>query len=351
MAKKFKDRWRENGVHRQKTYATRQARDVARWKRQAGGEYVAPAITFAELVGKWTIDHAEVMLAESSQIVLGAMVKKHLVGPFGNLEVGSLTRGQLIALRSSLVKSGLAPKTVNNILVVAKRIMGFAVDMGHVKGNAFAGVEPVPQVRKAPNFWTKAERDRFLAGARRLDPEFAELVMVACDSGLRRGELHALTRGQLDLQMRKIMVDASHSIQTKRRMERTKNLDFGVVPMSSSVWSALRSRELMAMDAPVFDQGFFTAPHRRLTALCKATGVKRLKFHELRHTFASIKVMEGVPLHTVSRLLRHRSPTAVLVYAHLAPDYLADEIERGCTQSVRDEVGGGGQLIEINARI
>ena len=54
-----------------------------------------------------------------------------------------------------------------------------------------------------------------------------------------------------------------------------------------------------------------------------ATGLRHVRFHDLRHTYASWLVQAGVPLHTVGTLLGHSSPAMTARYAHLAPDTLA----------------------------
>lgn len=336
MAKRFKHRWRENGKHRQRTFPTRQHRDMFVWELARRGDR-PPEILFQDFASKWLVDHAQVMMAESSQIVLKRVIDRHLLPAFGAVALSELRRSHLLDLRASLsVKERqrgskpLSPKSINDILVLARRILNAAVEWGHIPANPFQGVKPIPLVRKQPAFWTREQRDRFLVFARRMDPAFAELVLVACETGMRRGELQALERGQLDFDRRQIIVDASFSLQTGRRMDRTKNRDFGSVPMTAAVFETLKSRMLSPHDGSVFDRTLFVTPHRKLKKIAMAAGVPALGMHGLRHSFASIRVMEGVPLHTVGRLLRQRSASAPLIYSHLAPDYLRDEIERGC---------------------
>ena len=59
---------------------------------------------------------------------------------------------------------------------------------------------------------------------------------------------------------------------------------------------------------------------------CRRLGIENFHIHDLRHTFASWLVMEGVPLFEVSKLLRHASIQMTERYAHLAPDYLHDAV-------------------------
>ena len=55
---------------------------------------------------------------------------------------------------------------------------------------------------------------------------------------------------------------------------------------------------------------------------CKRAGITNFHPHDLRHSFASWLVMDGVPLYEVSKLLRHSSIKMTERYAHLAPDHL-----------------------------
>ena len=58
----------------------------------------------------------------------------------------------------------------------------------------------------------------------------------------------------------------------------------------------------------------------------RAHKLENFRIHDLRHTFASWLVMEGVPLFAVSKLLRHSSIQMTERYAHLAPDHLHDAV-------------------------
>ena len=60
----------------------------------------------------------------------------------------------------------------------------------------------------------------------------------------------------------------------------------------------------------------------------KRTGIPRFTLHDLRHTFASHLVMEGVDLPTVQKLLGHSKITTTMIYAHLAPDHLKNAMHR-----------------------
>jgi integrase len=61
---------------------------------------------------------------------------------------------------------------------------------------------------------------------------------------------------------------------------------------------------------------------KSFASACKKADIEDFRIHDLRHTFASWLVMDGVPLYEVSKLLRHASIKMTERYAHLTPDHL-----------------------------
>ena len=163
-----------------------------------------------------------------------------------------------------------------------------------------------------------------------------ELVLVACHTGLRKGELKALQRHQLDFIRDLVMVDATFSERLRKRFPRTKNGEIGFVPMVAPVRDALLDRTFLPGDAPVFDPSLFADVIGRLRRRALSAGVRPIRFHDLRHSYASTLVMAGVPIYTVQRLMRHKSITMTERYAHLAPDYLREAADKTCVQTVRE---------------
>ena len=72
-----------------------------------------------------------------------------------------------------------------------------------------------------------------------------------------------------------------------------------------------------------------TKLRERLIRIAKQAGIEDLtKLHTLRHTFASHLVMKGVDLPTVQKLMGHSDIQTTMIYAHLAPDHLADAVNK-----------------------
>jgi integrase len=112
---------------------------------------------------------------------------------------------------------------------------------------------------------------------------------------------------------------------------RTKNDDPVHVPLNSDVLAAIRSLpSWREHTGPIFrNQRHPEKPvlsNDRFKPALKAAGISDFRWHDLRHTFASWLVQDGVPLDRVSKLLGHKSLTMTMRYAHLAPNQLHEDV-------------------------
>jgi integrase len=333
MARSYKARWWEEGVKRQKSFPTRTLRDDFLLRLRTR-RFEPATITFGEFAGQWLEEYARVMKAETTVLEDERAISRYLMPALASLQLSEITESTLLELRGKLKAQAklrgqgtLSVKTVNNVLTLAKTIAYYAVRKGLLQASPWERVELLPRVEQDFDFWTVDERERFLAHCRSRDPELWELALVACHTGLRRGELKALERGQLDLETRQIRVNATYSEKLKRRLNRTKSRRSEVVRMNEPTYLVLRSRALAAPSAPVFRPELFSDLYDRLQRRCKEFGMRAISPHDWRHTFASTLVMGGVPIYTVQKLMRHGSVQMTERYAHLAPAYQQDAVE------------------------
>jgi integrase len=149
------------------------------------------------------------------------------------------------------------------------------------------------------------------------------LVLLALNTGLRRGELLRLRWRDIDLERRLLTV----------RGEDAKTGQTRYVPLNSeavtvvNVWRPSSCEP----DSCVFPSSEEWTPlayiRKAWTGVLDAALVSGFRFHDLRHTFASKLVMAGVDLNTVRELLGHKSVVMTLRYAHLAPEHKAAAVE------------------------
>jgi len=144
------------------------------------------------------------------------------------------------------------------------------------------------------------------------------LVVVALNTGLRRGELLSLTWNDIDLHLNQIKV---RSINTKTGRPR-------IIPLNPDAASALRRWKSQSCKTVVFTRSGKKMTHfkRSWQGLLDLAQIKNFRFHDCRHDFASQLVMAGTDLYTVSQLLGHTSIDTTQRYAHLSPDHLRSAV-------------------------
>ena len=316
--------------------------------------------TFAEFAATWLETVCKTEKAKSQHVKDEETIRLHLGPALGRFKLTALKQAHLMALKADLAQKKarlglrdgssmegsktLSKKTANNVLALAKRILTVAVDLGHLQENPFRKVKLYKLPQQDFSYWTRDEFEQFVARASALDPDFVRLVTVAVNTGLRLGELAALRRRDLDFERRAIRVRGSYSVSLQE-VTPTKGKEVADVPMNRAALEALTPwRFTTDLEAFVFSRALFWSARHRLGRLAKKAKVTPIRFHDLRHTFASWLAMEGVSLLKIQKLLRHKSPQMTLRYAHLSHENLAGVTDVLClpgTQPARSEGEGG----------
>lgn len=206
-------------------------------------------------------------------------------------------------------------------------MLAAAVDWEMLPASPFRQVEMLKVGQQGFAAWRAEERDYFIRMARQHNPELTSAVLVAIHTGLRRGELAGLKRYHLDFDRKLIEVGAGYCFKTRKPVDRTKNLTRAFIPMNGPVFKELRTKMLLPPDAAIFGPDLLLHAARDLRRLCQKVSARPIRWHDLRHSFASCLVTAGVPIYTAQQLMRHKSASMTQHYAHLAPGYLAEAIE------------------------
>lgn len=149
------------------------------------------------------------------------------------------------------------------------------------------------------------EAKKLMETTKETDPKFYPVLLLALHAGLRRGEIFGLRCGDIDMLQGKIKISHSYNGPTKNGKSRT-------VPMSAELTKTLTAaRNLMLRDpnTVIFER---FDPNPTLRKVCSAAGVPRIRFHDLRHTFASLALVGGVNAKQVATWLGHSSVVTTL---------------------------------------
>jgi integrase len=177
--------------------------------------------------------------------------------------------------------------------------------------------------RESANAWRRErEHEEFPAYGKYTD-HVTPLVLLALNTGLRRGELLRLQWRDLDLERRVVTVRGEDA-KTGQTRHVSLNSEAATV---ATAWRPTPCDP----EAFVFASSDESTPRAYIrkawSDVLNVALVNAFRFHDLRHTFASNLVMAGVDLNTVCELLGHKSVAMTLRYAHLAPEHKAAAVE------------------------
>ena len=204
-------------------------------------------------------------------------------------------------------KEEVRPASVNREIALIKHMYSKAIEWGKVKESPAKKVKLLKGEVKRVRFLVPDELQRLLSNcADHLKP----IVIVAVHTGMRKGELLNLKWDQINFEQGIISI-----LDTKNHERRD-------IPMNDTVKSILKEMEKKGPYIFSNEDGqTFRDVRRSFETALRRSGIEDFRFHDLRHTFASNLVMEGVDIMTVKELMGHKDLTMTLRYAHLAPNY------------------------------
>lgn len=249
----------------------------------------------------------------------------------GQVPLAKLTKPRiedwLLALRKR--HPNLKPPTLNAILRVLSGMIESAVDDGILDINPVRRVKRLPEPAPKVDFLTPAEVRTLLEAAAGVDEDLALAIRVAVFTGIRRGELLALRWMDLDLESRRLFVRRSvragvFGEPKSRRSRRPVDLPAGLCRLLAERWQAAGQPEPEALvflrpDGQLWEPSVLSVRFFR-RALAAAGLRKTVRWHDLRHTCASLLLDQGESLALVQAQLGHSTGALTMnVYAHVLP--------------------------------
>ena len=249
---------------------------------------------------------------------------KHFTQAFGNMALDELTTADVekwkrerLALRSKA--------TVARDLAWLKRLYNVAMRDDKIRHNPAMPVK-LPKLNNARVRYLSEGEQVALQGV--MEPHDFEIVELAINTGLRRGELFHLRWKDIDFRNGVVTI------------ERSKNGEKRYVALNVRVLAILRARQQRFKSDYVIPSRTLNTQAdahnfmlRVFNPALKLAGIHNFRFHDCRHTFASLLIMAGVDLRTVQELMGHKTVQMTLRYAHLAPAHLKDAVNRLCPKS------------------
>lgn len=313
----------------------------------------AKAATFSGFIKHHYREHCNATMKSGGHTIA---VLESSFSEFNELPLLEITELRLTQWRNKRLKEGARPSGINRWIKALNAMLNRAVEWEIIPRNNLAGLKALKVDGASVIRYLSDEENRRLRAAldsrenenrerrRRFNqwkeergletlPEkldaFSDhlkpIVLLALNTGMRRGEIFSLQWPDVDLRKRLLTVHGANA-----KSETTRHIPLNAE--ATAVLSAWRNQCDNNQTGLVFKSPKADSKksgdrldniNNSWRALLKSAGIENFRFHDLRHTFASWLVMKGVDLNTVRELMGHSDLTMTLRYAHLAPEHKA----------------------------
>lgn len=303
------------------------------------GSFMKPGkVTVAEFLNRWLLDYGRPNLTPRSLERYQSIVRVHLIPGLGNVTLTQLAAGHLQQLYSDKMAAGLQPRTVRYVHVVLHKALQTALKWGLIHRNVADGVD-IPRPRRTEmHVWDAEQIKTFLQAAE--DTPYFGLFHAALFTGMRRSELLALRWKDMELLLGQVSVsrgvhhlrDGSYVFTQPKsaRSRRTIALPPSAVLVLQQHYEECRAQaDLLGRAASDDDLVFchidgkplrpetVSRAWQNLAARC---GLPAIRFHDARHSHATLLLKQGVHPKIVQERLGHSSIAITLdTYSHVAP--------------------------------
>ncbi len=268
--------------------------------------------------------------------------KKYIMGIkilpyFGEKPMCDIKATDIRLWQNELMEQGFAPTYLKTIQNQLSAVFNYAVRYYELPSNPCLKAGSMGKSRaEEMDFWTKEEFMRFADSI--MDKRMSYMAFTTLYwTGMRLGELLALTWKDVDLERKSISINKSYQRINKR--------DVITPPKTPKSKRVIRIPEFLAVDLRDFKESFYEVKEddrvfpitkyfleHEIVRGIKKSGVKKLHIHGIRHSCASLLVEMGFsPLEIAERLGHEKIETTLNTYSHLYPqkqDQLADRLDK-----------------------
>ena len=317
-------------------------------------ERIKPEMLFGDWIDFWYQNFSKPKLRPTTQACYEGRIYTHIIPQIGQVPLNKLTQNELQQFYARLKKGGrkkhvekfgegLSDRMVRSCHTTCRTALEKAVTEGLIRINPAVGCKLPPKKAKEMQVLTPAEIIRFLTQAK--EEGYYEIFLLELTTGMRRGEILALKWRDLNL--------ATGELHIARQVIRVKGETVVSQPKTkSSLRTVILAPDMVEILAElkqtVTGEWMFPSPvnegqprnpcalyHRFQTILARAK-CKKVRFHDLRHTFATMAIENGMDIKTLSAMIGHVSAETTLnIYSHIT-----DTMQLQAAVKIDREIGG-----------
>ena len=297
-----------------------------------------PQMSFAHFVEAHYLPF--ILAKQRSTAAAESYLRNWIVPSLGDKMLDDVTKRDIVFLTRSLEIAELKPGSVNRILNIVKSCFSKAIEweMCSFAESPAKGVAEIKDHAAKERFLSQEEAHRLIQIVRRSrNPMLFPIVGFLLMTGARRSEALKARWEHIDLERKLWLIPLSKSGKPRH------------IPLSAKALSFLaEAKQIARFSKGAKDSPFvfcnvktgqaFTNIFNSWDKARERAGLKDVRMHDLRHSFASALVNNGLSIYDVKELLGHASITTTQRYAHLSQDRLAH-----ATETVAGHYGGGAE--------
>lgn len=336
--------------------------------RDQGQVTDARGLTVGRFLDEWLNATVRPSVRHWTYVGYEVVVRRHLKPGLGQIGLERLTPMQVQGLLNSKLEAGLSPKSVRSVRAVLRAALNQAIRWGMVASNAAALASP-PKVRRPQvHPFSPDEARSFLAAI--ADDRMAALYRVAVTLGLRQGEALGLEWRCVDLEKRLLRVEkqlqriGGQFVLVELKTAKSRRLlampDSLAITLGEHRRRQVQERLAAGPGWKDTDLVFTTETGRPLEASTVLRHFKQRlqdadlparRFHDLRHSCATLLLVQGVSPRVVMEILGHSDISMTLnTYSHVLPDLSRDAARRMdellSSRSISSEAAGTNRTLE-----
>ncbi len=324
--------------------------------RQSGK--VKSEMPFGEWIDFWYQQYAKHTLRPTTQSHYSNLIYNHIIGEIGKIPLNKITQNDLHQfyarlktngrkIRTNLYGNGLSDAMIRSTHLMCRKSLQKAVDDGLIRTNPAIGCKLPPKKAKEMQVLTREEMQRFIIQAKA--DGYLELFILELCTGMRRGEIVALKWDDLNMQTGELHISRQattvkgkiHISAPKTKSSiRTIILPPDIVKMLGEYRKSVDSKWMFPSPVKEDAPRHPSAVRKILDRTLERAECKHIRFHDLRHTFATTALANGMDIKTLSAMIGHiSSETTLNIYTHTTDSMkrsAADKIERGIGRNEGD---------------
>lgn len=315
---------------------------IALRDQQQGFPIAVERQTVSQFLDKWLQDSVKPTVRSKTYDSYGQIVRLYIAPALGKIQLAKLSPQQVQAFLNAKLESGLSPRTVQYCHAILRRALGQAYKWAQVPRNVATLVDP-PRVRRHEvQPFTPDQARAFLASIQ--GDRLEALYTVALSLGLRQGEALGLRWSDVDLErgmltVRMALQRVGGKLQLVEPKTERSRRTLRLPQVTLAALKAHRVRQLeerLLAGAQWQDSGLvFTSTigtpmeprnaFRRYQEALSRAGLPHFRFHDLRHTAATLLLAQGVHPRVIMEILGHSQISLTMnTYSHVVPA-LGDE--------------------------